>query len=140
MSSVNKVILIGRLGSDPDVRTTGSGQMVANMRLATSETFNDKAGQRQERTEWHTVVCWGKTAELAQRYLTKGRQVYVEGRLATRSWEDQQTGAKRYSTEIVCSQLTFLDSGAGGGERPSRGGAAAPAGGGEPEFDLPDGF
>jgi len=126
--SVNKVIIIGNLGADPDVRTTPSGQIVASLSIATSETFNDREGKRQERTEWHRVQVWGKTAELAQRYLSKGRKVYVEGRIQTRSWDDQATGAKRYSTEIVCSQLTFLDStGGGGGERaPSGAQAAAP--------------
>ncbi|MCC6623529.1 MAG: single-stranded DNA-binding protein [Deltaproteobacteria bacterium] len=120
--SVNKVILIGNLGADPDVRTTATGQMVATLSIATSETFNDKQGQRQERTEWHRVVLWGKSAELAQRYLAKGRKVYIEGRIQTRSWDDQQTGQKRYSTEVVANQMVFLDSGAGRGGGEDRGG------------------
>lgn len=111
--SVNKVILIGNLGADPDVRTTGQGQMVATLSIATSERFKDRDGAQQERTEWHRVVLWGKTAELAQRYLQKGRKVYVEGRIQTRSWDDPQSGQKRYSTEVVASELTFLDSGPG---------------------------
>ena len=115
MASINKIILIGNLGADPDVRTTATGQMVATLSIATSETFNDKAGQRQERTEWHRVVLWGKSAELAQRYLAKGRKVYIEGRIQTRSWDDQQSGQKRYSTEIVANQMVFIDSGGGGG-------------------------
>ena len=119
--SVNKVILIGNLGADPDVRTTPSGQMVATISIATSETFNNREGQRQERTEWHRVQLWGKLAELAQRYLSKGRKVYIEGRIQTRSWDDQQSGQKRYSTEIVARDIRFV-----GG----RGGAAGAGGGG----------
>lgn len=111
--SVNRAILVGNLGADPEVRTTATGQVVATLSIATSETFTDKQGQRQERTEWHRVIVWGKTAELAQRYLAKGRKVYVEGRIQTRSWEDD-AGQKRYSTEVVASQLVFLDSGKGG--------------------------
>lgn len=126
MSSLNRVTLIGRLGQDPDVRNTAAGQLVATLSVATSETFNDKAGQRQERTEWHRVVLWGKTAELAQRYLSKGRLVYVEGKIQTRSWDDEKTGTKRYSTEIVASEVKFLDSGKGAG--PAGGEASSPQG------------
>lgn len=111
--SVNKAIIVGNLGADPDVRTTQSGQMVATLSIATSDSFTDKQGQRQERTEWHRVVVWGKLAELAQRYLAKGRKVYVEGRIQTRKWTDQNTGQDRYSTEVVARELTFLDSGKG---------------------------
>ena len=114
--SVNKVILIGNLGADPDVRTTPQGQMVATLSIATSERFTGRDGQRQERTEWHRVVVWGKLAELAQRYLQKGRKVFVDGRIQTRSWDDQQTGQKRYATEVVANELVFLDSGPGGRE------------------------
>jgi single-strand DNA-binding protein len=113
--SVNKVLIVGNLGADPDVRTTSSGQMVASLSVATSETFSNRDGQRQERTEWHRVQVWGKLAELAQRYLGKGRKVFIEGRIQTRSWDEQQTGQKRYSTEIVANNIVFLDSGAGGG-------------------------
>lgn len=113
--SVNKVILIGNLGAAPDVRTTPSGQIVASLSLATSETYTDKAGEKKTTTEWHRVQVWGKLAELAQRYLGKGRKVFVEGRIQTRSWDDQQSGQKRYSTEIVANNLVFLDSGSGGG-------------------------
>lgn len=115
MSSVNKVILVGNLGQDPDVRSTATGQLVATLSIATSDNWTGKDGQRQERTEWHRVVCWGKTAELCQRYLAKGRKVYVEGRLETRSWDDKQTGQKRYSTEVVADSVVFLDSGKGAG-------------------------
>lgn len=116
--SVNRVIIIGNLGSDPDVKTTATGQLVATLSVATSDAWTDKQGERQERTEWHRVVLWDKTAELAQRYLSKGRKVYVEGRIQTRSWDDEKTGQKRYSTEIVGQDLTFLDSGKGGAEQP----------------------
>src|SRR5437867_435406 len=105
--SVNKVILIGRLGADPEVRYTPSGAPVANFRIATSESWNDKQGQRQERTEWHRIVAWGKLAELCGEYLSKGRQVFVEGRLQTRAWDDRE-GNKRYTTEIQAREITFL--------------------------------
>lgn len=110
MSGVNKVILVGRLGADPEVKTISSGNTVARLSLATSENWKDRDGQRQERTEWHRVVLWGKQAELAGKYLTKGRQIYIEGRLQTRSWDDPQ-GQKRYSTEIVANTIQFLGGG-----------------------------
>ena len=112
MSGVNKVILVGRLGADPEVKAIGSGSTVARLNLATSESWV-KDGQRQERTEWHRVTVWGKLAEICGKHLAKGRQVYVEGKLQTRQWEDQQ-GQKRYTTEIVASTVQFL--GAAGGE------------------------
>ncbi len=105
--SVNKAIVIGRLGNDPEVKELPSGQKVANFSIATSENWNDKTGQKQERTEWHRIVVWGKTAEICAQYLSKGRQVYLEGRLQTRSWEDNQ-GQKRYTTEIVANTVQFL--------------------------------
>lgn len=105
--SVNKVILVGRLGADPELKTLGSGQAVANFNLATSESWVDKEGQKQEKTEWHRIVVWGKLAEICRQHLSKGRQVYVEGRLQTRSWEDQQ-GQKRYTTEITANTVQFL--------------------------------
>jgi len=118
MASVNKVILIGNLGNDPDVRTTQSGTPVANLSIATNEVFKDASGERQERTEWHRVVAFGRTAENCGKYLSKGRSVYVEGRLQTRKWTDQN-GQDRYSTEIVANQITFLggrgEGGMGGG-------------------------
>lgn len=110
MSSINKVILVGRLGSDPESRVTNTGNNVATISLATSERYKDKAGEWAERTEWHRVVCWNTLADLAVKYLRKGRQVYVEGRIQTRSWETD-AGEKKYSTEIIASNLTFLDSG-----------------------------
>ncbi len=119
MASVNKVILIGNLGAKPELKFLPSGQAVAEMRLATTDTYTDKSNQRQEKTEWHRVVVWGKTAENCAQYLDKGRQVYIEGRLQTRSWDDKNTGEKRYMTEIVANQVTFLGGGArdGGGAR-----------------------
>lgn len=120
MAGINKVILVGRLGADPEVKTISGGNTVARLNLATSENWTDKEGQKQERTEWHRVVVWGKLADLCGRYLSKGRQVYVEGRLQTRSWEDQQ-GQKRYTTEIVANTVQFLGAaaGAGAGAQPS---------------------
>lgn len=112
MSGVNKVIVIGRLGSDPEVKTISTGNTVARLSVATSDQWTDKEGQKQERTEWHRVVVWGKLAELCGKYLSKGRQVYLEGRLQTRSWEDQQ-GVKKYTTEIVAQTVQFL----GGGQQ-----------------------
>jgi single-strand DNA-binding protein len=109
MAGVNKVILVGNLGKDPEVRHTPQGMAVGNFPLATSESWNDKSGQKQERTEWHRIVVWGKLAELCQRYLTKGRKAYVEGKLQTRAWDDKD-GNKRYTTEIVATTVQFLDS------------------------------
>ena len=105
--SVNKVLLIGRLGQDPELKYTPSGQAVCNFSVATSENWTDKSGQKQERTEWHRIVVWGKLAELANQYLGKGRQVFLEGKLQTRSWEDNN-GNKRYTTEVQASNLQFL--------------------------------
>lgn len=112
--SVNKAIIIGNLGADPEIRYTQSGAPVGNLRIATNERWTDKNGQSQERTEWHRVVVFGKTAENCQKYLSKGRQVYVEGRLQTNEWQDKD-GNKRYTTEIVASNVTFLSGGNGGG-------------------------
>ena len=105
--SVNKVILIGRLGADPEVKYTQTGAAVANLSLATNEYWKNKDGQKEEKTEWHRVVLWSKLAELASQYLSKGKQVYIEGRLQTRSWEDQN-GQKRYTTEVVGNSMQFL--------------------------------
>ncbi len=109
MSGVNKVIIVGRLGLDPEVKSLGSGQTVTRLSVATSENWVDKEGQKQERTEWHKIVVWGRLAEICGKHLSKGRQVYLEGRLQTRSWEDQQ-GQKRYTTEIVAQTVQFLGS------------------------------
>ena len=118
--SVNKVILVGNLGKNPEVRYTQGGAAVANMTLATTERYTDKSGQKQEQTEWHRVVAFGKLAEICAQYLTKGRQVYFEGRIQTRQWQDQQ-GQKRYTTEIVATNMQMLGS---RGERSESGGAA----------------
>ena len=154
---VNKVILVGNLGRDPEVRYSPNGQAVANITLATSESWKDKnTGDKQERTEWHRVVFFGRLAEIAGEYLKKGMQVYVEGRLQTRKWQDKE-GQDRYTTEIVASEMQMLGSrgGAGGGDysqdtstsydqsqAPRAGGAKAqvpaPAtAGGEPDDDIP---
>jgi len=113
MSGVNKVILVGRLGQDPELKNVGNGQSVARLNIATSESWNDKNGQKQERTEWHRVVVWGRQAENCAKHLAKGRQVYVEGRLQTRKWEDN--GQTKYSTEIVANTVQFLGAGASAG-------------------------
>lgn len=105
---VNKVILVGNLGRDPELRSTPSGQQVASFSLATSRKWKDRDGNRQEQTEWHNIVCWGRQAEIAGQYLTKGRQIFVEGRIQTQSWEDRQSGEKKYRTEIVCENFQML--------------------------------
>ncbi|MDB5038381.1 MAG: ssb [Bacteriovoracaceae bacterium] len=110
MSGVNKVILVGRLGSDPEIRYTQQGVGVTNFNIATSENWIDKAGEKQEKTEWHRIVVWGKMAETCSQYLAKGRQVFVEGRLQTRQWEDKD-GGKRYTTEVIAQTVQFLDRG-----------------------------
>ena len=126
---INKVILIGNLGSDPEVRYTPDGVPVANFSLATNESWNDKDGQRQERTEWHRLVLWRRQAEVAQQYLKKGSKIYVEGKLQTRSWDDQ-SGQKRYTTEIVVNDMQMLDSrGEGGGSGYSDEGGSRAGGG-----------
>lgn len=137
MSGVNKVIIVGRLGADPELKTVGTGQ-VARLSIATSEAWTGKDGQRQERTEWHRIVVWGRQAENCAKHLSKGRQVYVEGRLQTRNWEDPQ-GQKRYSTEIVANVVQFL--GGMGAERSTGAGASSESYqdfGPEPQFDAAD--
>jgi single-strand DNA-binding protein len=106
--SVNKVILIGNLGKDPEVKYTPQGTAVAKITLATNESYKDKAGQWQERTEWHNVVLWQRLAEIAGEYLKKGNKVYIEGRLQTRSWDDKQTNQKKYMTEVVAGTMVLL--------------------------------
>lgn len=111
---VNKVILVGNLGANPEMRHTAGGQPVANLRLATTERWTDRNGQKQETTEWHRIVVFGKQAEICNQYLTKGRQIFVEGRIQTRQWQDQQ-GQKRYTTEIVAQNVQMLGSRSEGG-------------------------
>ena len=133
---INKVILVGNLGRDPEVRSTASGSPVANFSLATTRKWS-REGQRQEQTEWHNIVCFGRQAEVAGQYLVKGRQVYVEGRIQTSSWDDKNTGEKKYRTEIICENFQMLGSrgdqggGGGGGSYSSPSPARAP----EPEDD-----
>jgi single-strand DNA-binding protein len=133
MRSLNRVMLIGNLGIDPEIRSTPSGQTVANFRMATSETFGGRdGGQVQERTEWHRIVAWGKLAEIVRDYLRKGQKVYIEGRIQTREWTDQQ-GNKRYTTEVVAQSMLMLsarsDSGGSGGGGEAGGYAGGHAGG-----------
>jgi single-strand DNA-binding protein len=147
---LNRVLLIGNLGQDPELRFTQGGQAVLNLRIATNESFVNRDGERQDRTEWHSVIVWGKRGEALHKILTKGKQIFVEGRLQTRSWEDKQ-GAKRYTTEVVANDIILLGGGAargggartsydegqaphddegGGREGPSRGGRGGGGGGG----------
>src|ERR1700731_1771678 len=119
--SVNKAILVGRLGKDPETRYTSGGQAVCNFTLATDESFKDRSGERQKRTEWHRIVVWAKQAEIAQQYLHKGSLVYVEGRIQTRQWDDKE-GQKRTTTEIVATNFRML-----GGRGDNAGGAGAGA-------------
>jgi len=114
MASVNKAIILGNLGRDPELRHTPAGKAVATLRIATNEVWTDQSGERQERTEWHTVVVWGRQAENCNQYLKKGRSVYIEGRLSTRKWQDKD-GKDRYSTEIVADRVQFIGGGTGGG-------------------------
>jgi len=123
MASLNKVILIGTLGRDAELRYTPGGAAVATINMATTEVWNDKAGQRQEKTEWHRVVLWGKSAESLTDYLTKGKQIYVEGRIQTREWTDKE-GKQNKTTEIRADRIVLLGGGGGGG---GRGGGMAPS-------------
>ncbi len=135
MAGVNKVILVGRLGADPEVRYTNTGTAVANFSLATTANWVNKEGQREERTEWHRVVAFGRLGEISGEYLSKGKQVYIEGRLQTRSWEDKD-GNRRKTTEVVAQQLQML--GAPAGEKaPSEAEHQAPEEEPLPEDDIP---
>lgn len=122
---VNKVILVGNLGRDPESRSLPSGQPVVNFSLATSRRYKDRDGNRKDETEWHNIVVFGKQAEIAAQYLTKGKQIYLEGRIQTRSWEDKE-GKKQYRTEIICENFQMLGSKGDGGGRSSGGGYGAP--------------
>jgi single-strand DNA-binding protein len=130
--SVNKVILVGRLGRDPETRSTGGGQAVANFSIATDETYKDRNGEKQKRTEWHKIVVWGKQAEIAQQYLKKGSLLFLEGRIQSREWQDKE-GQKRTSFEIVATNFRMLG---GRGDGAAAGaGAGASAGGGARHSD-----
>jgi single-strand DNA-binding protein len=130
VAGVNKAILIGNLGKDPEIRSTTSGQRVANFSLATSRSWTGQDGQRQEKTEWHSIVVWGKLVDICEKYLQKGKQVYIEGRIETRSWQDKE-GQTKYKTEIVCEQMTMLGR-AGGDRSGGEGGYDAPRGSSAP--------
>ncbi len=137
--ALNKAMIIGNLGVDPELRYTQSGTPVANLRIATNEVWNDKSGQKQERTEWHRIVVFGRQAETCEKYLKKGRQVYVEGRIQTREWTDKE-GQKRYTTEIVANTVQFLSGGGGtgagfDGPPPYTDADVGASGGGESSFD-----
>jgi len=146
--TVNKVILVGRLGKDPELRSIPSGTSVAKFSLATDERFTDKNGDKQERTEWHNVVVWGKLAEICGQYLRKGKLVYIEGSIRTDSWDDKETGVKKYRTEIVANTMQMLDKkgddeggysgGGGGGYRKSTPAGASNSGGRGPEIEDDD--
>lgn len=133
--SVNKVMLIGRLGAKPESKTLQGGAVVSNFSIATSESWKDKDGQKKERTEWHRVQTWGKLAELVAKYLDKGREVYVEGKLQTRSWEDN--GVKKYATEIVAHTVQFLGSNPNAQQSGQSQPEAAPTGGSFTEDEIP---
>lgn len=144
MASVNKAIIVGNLGRDPEMRYTQSNTAVCNFTVATTDTWSDRNGEKQERTEWHRIVAWGRLAEICSQYLQKGKQVYIEGRLQTREWEDQQ-GQKKYTTEIVAQTMQMLGrpgdfqggGGGGGGGQPRQ--AQQSQGGNDPFGDPPMG-
>src|SRR5580765_3804416 len=137
--SLNKVMLIGNLGKDPEVRFTGTGRAVARFPLATSEVWNDAEGQRQDRTEWHNIVVWGKQAETCGQYLSKGRQVFIEGSIRSRQYDDKE-GQKRYITEVIAQRVQFLGGGGrgdGAGRGASGGGGSGGGGGGGEDLPAP---
>ena len=141
---LNKAMLIGNLGADPETRFTQDGTCVCNLRLATTEKYKDRNGQQQERTEWHRVVLWGKLGEIANQYLKKGARVFIEGRIETRKWTNKE-GQDQYTTEIRASEMKMLGGGAGGGGRsegggdfPSRGGGGGSSRNNDPFANSPD--
>ncbi|MGZ5442529.1 MAG: single-stranded DNA-binding protein [Thermoanaerobaculia bacterium] len=136
---INKVILVGRLGKDPEIRSTPQGNTVAKFTMATDEKFTDRAGEKQERTEWHNIVAWGKLGEICGQYLKKGKLVYIEGSIRTDSWDDKESGQKKYRTEIVANTMKMLDrrgdeggGGGGGYDRGSSSGQSQSRGTGSP--------
>ena len=140
---INKVILVGRLGKDPEVRSTPSGTSVAKFSLATDERFTDKNGEKQERTEWHNIVAWGKLGEICGQYLKKGKLVYIEGSIRTDSWDDKESGQKKYRTEIVANTMKMLerrgdDEGGGGGSYGGASRSSSSRGGSAPAPDMGD--
>jgi len=140
---INKVILVGRLGKDPEVRSTPSGTSVAKFSVATDERFTDKNGEKQERTEWHNVVAWGKLGEICGQYLRKGKLVYIEGSIRTDSWDDKESGQKKYRTEIVARDMKMLDrrgddEASGGGSYGGASRGSSSRGGSAPPPDMGD--
>lgn len=140
---INKVILVGRLGKDPEVRSTPSGTSVAKFSLATDERFTDKNGEKQDRTEWHNIVAWGKLGEICGQYLRKGKLVYIEGSIRTDSWDDKESGQKKYRTEIVARDMKMLDrrgddEGGGGGSYGGASRGSSSRGGSAPAPDMGD--
>jgi len=134
MAGVNKVILVGNLGKDPEIRTLDNGRSVASFSVATTESYKDKNGQKVDNTEWHNIVMWSPLAEIAQKYLKKGSQVYLEGKLSTRSWDDKE-GNKRYTTEVVVREMTLLGT-PGGGTRGDSG-DPGPSAASAPQMSAP---
>ena len=136
---INKVILVGRLGKDPEIKSTPGGQTVAKFTMATDEKFTDKSGEKQERTEWHNIVAWARLGEICGQYLRKGSLIYIEGSIRSDSWEDKESGQKRYRTEIIAREMKMLDrirdSEEGGGGGYARRPATATAGAGGPSED-----
>lgn len=140
---INKVILVGRLGKDPEIRSTPQGTSVAKFTMATDEKFTDRAGEKQERTEWHNIVAWGKLGEICGQYLKKGKLVYIEGSIRTDSWDDKESGQKKYRTEIVANTMKMLDrrgdeGGGGGGYERSGGYQSQPRDTSKPASSAPD--
>jgi single-strand DNA-binding protein len=133
---INKVILVGRLGKDPEIRSTPGGQSVAKFTMATDERFTDRNGEKQERTEWHNIVAWGKLGEICGQYLKKGKLVYIEGSIRTDSWDDKESGQKRYRTEIVARDMKMLDRRGDENGGSSGGGSYAKKGGSAPQPDV----
>lgn len=140
---INKVILVGRLGKDPEIRSTPGGQSVAKFTIATDEKFTDRNGEKQERTEWHNIAAWGKLGEICGQYLKKGKLVYIEGSIRTDSWDDKETGQKKYRTEIIANTMKMLDrrgdeggasSGGYGGSYNQSRGAGKPASSSAPDM------
>lgn len=133
---INKVILVGRLGKDPEIRSTPGGQSVAKFTMATDERFTDKNGEKQERTEWHNITAWGKLGEICGQYLKKGKLVYIEGSIRTDSWDDKESGQKRYRTEIVARDMKMLDRRGDEGGGSNSGGSYAKKGGSASQPDV----
>ncbi|MCK4738953.1 MAG: single-stranded DNA-binding protein [Deltaproteobacteria bacterium] len=136
MAGINKAILVGNLGGDPEMRYTPSGLAVANFTIATTESWKDKEGGKQDKTEWHRIVAFGKLGEICGEYLHKGKQVYIEGRIQTRQWEDK-SGGKRSTTEIVANQMQMLGAKGDRGSSPSGGSSSSGGSGGQSQVDAP---